>query len=406
MELTSNSTIGANFTMQWLNASNPELLYITNHNWLRFPPPSCYHHYAVGVINVILMITGTPMNLIVILTILISQLPKRKYMMNLCLAASDFLTNMEIPFIIGNSFSCGPVNFTPGQCQAYGFIGGFSGTASIACITAMAYQRYARISRPFRTRQVASTGRTVVLIFICCIHGIAFAIVPLISPTITYKPEGYLTSCSFDYFDKTPANVTYILLFGLFAYIVPLILISFFYYRIVVIFKASTKEVIALQIKNQEEDMRRNLQILEEEVRRNSIHLGAEKSDDRESGSNRPASAVSVTLSSTSSQLVIAKKMEQERKLVRSVVRLVACWFLAWTPYAAISITGIFAPHLIIHPIFSMLPAVFAKVSSVLNPYIYFFSNPHPKREFLLLYQRVSDWVRGRVRVIEASFSR
>jgi hypothetical protein len=182
--------------------------------------------------------------------------------------------------------------------------------------------------------------------------------------------------------------VAYILLYGFFSYIVPLLLIIYFYTKIILIFKESTKTMIALQeINAYKFDMQKS------ERMSNLLSL------DRQ-----PSATLSMIV--LSGNKMILKRVKQERNLMMSVARLIASWFIAWTPYAVISVIGLFAPHLIIHPAVSMFPALFAKVSSVINPYIYFLSSPRLRREFVQLSGKGSNWMRSKVQNFDQSFSR
>lgn len=67
------------------------------------------------------------------------------------------------------------------------------------------------------------------------------------------------------------------------------------------------------------------------------------------------------------------------------VVLIVVTFFAAWTPYAVLCLWAVFGdpkwvPHLV-----ALVPPIFAKTASAINPFIYFFSNPGIRRDVLVL---------------------
>lgn len=263
--------------------------------------------------------------------------------------------------MIRNSLSCGPKNFSPTECHWYGFMGGLCGSVSIACISMLAFQRYRQICVSLVPDSRTSSTEMIMSIAFCWLFGFLFSGIPLISEEISYKPEGFLTSCFFDYLNHSIGNVAYILLFGTCAYLFPLLMISFFYYKIVRKFQTSARIIIKMTASN--------------------------ASQDHEQDTGEPHPRPKSSSSSTSDRMAVMK-IHQESKLVRSVTGLVACWFISWTPYAVIVVIGLFLPSVTIHPIMSMIPALFSKCSSIVNPYIYFISNPRLRKNLCQLLRR------------------
>ncbi|XP_047490946.1 rhodopsin-like [Penaeus chinensis] len=71
----------------------------------------------------------------------------------------------------------------------------------------------------------------------------------------------------------------------------------------------------------------------------------------------------------------------RETQLARVVIISVWFWAMAWTPYAVISLMGILSWRENLTPLASMLPALFAKLSTVYNPFIYAVSHPRYRQE-------------------------
>lgn len=87
------------------------------------------------------------------------------------------------------------------------------------------------------------------------------------------------------------------------------------------------------------------------------------------------------------------EKNKTEMKLALIVMGVVGLWIVAWTPYAAISLLGIFGFEDYITPISSMFPALFAKTAACADPYLYAVTHPRFKAEVEKLFcsKRSSD---------------
>ncbi|KAG7176295.1 Opsin-like, partial [Homarus americanus] len=87
---------------------------------------------------------------------------------------------------------------------------------------------------------------------------------------------------------------------------------------------------------------------------------------------------------------------QRETQLARVVITTVGFWIMAWTPYAVVSLLGVFSWRGALTPVSTMLPAVFAKLSTVCNPFIYAVSHPRYRQE---LSHRL-PWLCCRVEVL------
>nr|QYF06613.1 rhabdomeric opsin [Dactylobiotus sp.] len=61
-------------------------------------------------------------------------------------------------------------------------------------------------------------------------------------------------------------------------------------------------------------------------------------------------------------------KQKKEVKTAKIAAIIIACWTIAWTPYAAVAMMGIASDGSYLTPIASQLPAIFAKSAAVYNP--------------------------------------
>lgn len=141
-----------------------------------------------------------------------------------------------------------------------------------------------------------------------------------------YVPEGYLTSCSFDYLDKTTGARIFMFVFFIFAWFIPFTTITYCYTYIL---KAVSS----------------------------SRHIRSSKDNNK-----------------------------TEIKLSIIVIGVIILWFVAWTPYSIVALLGISGNEDKITPFGSMIPAVFCKASACINPYIYSITHPKFRLEFSRLF--------------------
>lgn len=382
---------------KWQVVADSDLLSIVNPHWLQFQPPSCTHHSIIAVIYVFMVVPGILGNLVMITTFLTSPaLRNHVNLMSANLTLADLLMNLEIPFLIRNSLSCGPRYFSPVACRLYGLTGGLSGTVAIACIAGMAFQRLIKISRPFNEGNLINSRNSVILVISTWIYGLVFALFPFFYAPSAYAPEGYLTSCSYDYLNQDLVNKIYIVLFFAGAYVFPLAVILFCYYQISQHVYDANRDMIALH--NRPPSPRPPSASLSPHRSTCSPVYGSHGRHSVKSVSvTRPTSASShMTTSSNQAETITRSKIAMEKKLMKSVIILISNWTIAWTPYAIISLMGIFSYGYLITPVMSMMPALFAKCASVVDPYIYFLSHPRYQREVIAVFSKASKWTRER----------
>lgn len=165
------------------------------------------------------------------------------------------------------------------------------------------------------------------------IYSLTFSLPPLLHIVNRYVPEGYLTSCSFDYLSKDRSSQIFVAAFFIAAYVLPLIIIVISYALIVFRVKKSGQEFE--EPENKRKYQNRNIQV----------------------------------------------KKKVEIRLVKCALSLIGLWTLAWTPYAIVSFIGLVTDGSMITPAMSMFPALFAKCASFIDPYVYGYSHPRYQKE-------------------------
>ncbi len=117
-------------------------------------------------------------------------------------------------------------------CKVYGFLSGISGTSTILTLAAIAIDRYLVISRPLDLAKKPTRTWAYATISITWLYSATFASLPFLGAG-KYVPEGYLTSCSFDYLSEDTGTRVFIFIFFVAAWVCPLTTITFCYAAIV-----------------------------------------------------------------------------------------------------------------------------------------------------------------------------
>lgn len=174
--------------------------------------------------------------------------------------------------------------------------------------------------------------------FVCLLvwaYSLCVSTPPLFDIANKYIPEGFLTTCSYDYLSKDILSRIFVLTMFFTSYIVPLTMIILSYTGIILSMKHSTKQF-----------------------------TGSDDERKRTEGEARN----------------FVSRQKAEFELVRSCIYLIALWTIAWTPYAIVSLVGLFTDGHLITPEVSMYPAAFAKCASLIDSYVYGLSHPAFKK--------------------------
>ncbi|XP_068222976.1 uncharacterized protein [Palaemon carinicauda] len=313
-----------------------DLLCVTNRHWLEFEPPSKTSHKILAVVYLFVLVVGSFGNASVIFLFISSRtLRTASNLLILNLAVSDLILLLTISALVHNSVHEGPVTGRIG-CDVYGFIGGLTGTTSIMTLAAISLDRYLVISFPLDPFKRLSHRQVLVIIMLTWMYSFVFSVIPLVGIMgIHYSPEGYLTSCSFDYLTTLTRTRVYIFSFFVAAWVLPLYIISFSYISIV------------NTVSKQERHCYNCRNTLVKSFKRQSIR----------------------------------GRKKVEVKLAKVASGIIALWVLAWTPYSIVALLGIFNQRHLITPIVSMIPAIFCKAAACLDPYVYALSHPRFKAE-------------------------
>lgn len=238
-------------------------------------------------------------------------------------------------------------------CVAYGFLGGLTGTTSIATLSAIALDRYWAVVRPLEPLRALTAIRARLLAVGAWLYAVLFSAIPALDIGYgQYVPEGYLTSCSFDYLTEEMGPRYFIFTFFCGAWLAPFCTISFCY--------TSILQVVVCK-----------------------RHMSTDKQEQRLSSRHVKEKA----------------KRKAEIKLAFLVIVVIALFFISWTPYAIVALLGIFGKKHLITPTASMIPALFCKTAACINPFIYIITHPKFRKELQkILYRDKSKRMSGTLR--------
>lgn len=178
--------------------------------------------------------------------------------------------------------------------------------------------------------------RPLLMLAFVWLYSFAFALMPALNIGFSkYSPEGFLTTCSFDYLDDRVSARVFTFCFFIGAWLIPLTIIVYCYSQI-----------------------------------------WSEVSATGKIQSNR-------------------KRQRVEHKLAIVVVNVIMLWFIAWTPYSIVALFGITGKKEYLTPWTSMIPALFCKASACINPYLYSMTHPQFKKEVLRFFHSKFGLARG-----------
>ncbi|XP_029155494.1 rhodopsin [Nylanderia fulva] len=306
----------------------PEMLHLVDAHWYQFPPMNPLWHallgFAIGVLGAISII-GNGMVVYIFTTTKNLRTPSNLLVINL--AISDFLMMLCMsPAMVINCYYetwvLGPL-----ICELYALAGSLFGCGSIWSMTMIAFDRYNVIVKGLSAKPMTINGALLRILGIWA-FSLGWTLAPMFGWN-RYVPEGNMTACGTDYLTKDLLSRSYILVYSIFVYFMPLFLIIYSYFFII--------QAVAAHEKNMREQAKK-------------MNVASLRSAE-----NQNTSA--------------------ECKLAKVALMTISLWFMAWTPYLVINYAGIFETAKIT-PLFTIWGSVFAKANAVYNPIVYGISHP------------------------------
>ncbi|XP_037072250.1 opsin-2-like [Pollicipes pollicipes] len=353
--------------------------------WARFPAPPYWYHLAIAACYALILLVGCAGNLFVICVFARHRkLRKPSNLLLLNLAISDLVMVFKSVTIVTNSVFAGPVLGVIG-CEFYGFSTGVTGITSIMTLASIAKDRCRAICKPLDLTHQLTRRQAYANILGVWAYGLLFSVLPLMGVEgIRFTPEGYLTSCSFDYTSDSAANKAFILVFFTAAWILPCCEICRCYYKWVDrVEDADGGPEVAEYSGLSDSDMQAEYSGLSDSDMQaeysalSDSELQAEYSalSDSELQAEYPAlndSEFQAEIFRTVQGTTFERSMEERKdstwrcsnnrkckseiRLARVIGSVVLLWFLSWSPYAAVALMGVFGQQRYITPLITMIP--------------------------------------------------
>nr|BAO03865.1 blue opsin [Nephotettix cincticeps] len=307
----------------------PEHAGLVHPHWKQFTAPDLSSHFMLAAIYTMLIITSVLGNCIVIY--LFSSTKSLRTASNVFvvnLALFDLCMVVDMVMLIFNSFYQRPIGWEFG-CDMYGLFGSIAGIGSAINNAIIAYDRYRTIAFPLDGR--LTYKQTLMLVLFAWAYSLPFSILPMNNVWGKDVPEGYLTTCSFDYLTQDQNTRVFVGSIFVYSYCIPMFLIILFYSQLI-------------------GHVRQHEKMLREQAKKMNV----------KSLSNNQDSA------QKSVEIRIAK-------VALTIFFLFVC---SWTPYALVALVGTFGDRSTLTPVVGMIPAVFAKVVSCIDPWVYAINHP------------------------------
>ncbi|CAH1999008.1 unnamed protein product [Acanthoscelides obtectus] len=320
------SGFGGNMTV--VDKVPPDMLHLVDAYWYQFAPMNPLWHgilgFTIGVLGFI-SVVGNGMVVYIFLSTKPLRTPSNLLVVNL--AFSDFLMMFTMsPSMVINCYHetwvLGPL-----FCELYGMFGSLFGCGSIWTMVFIALDRYNVIVKGLSAKPLTKKTAMLRILFIW-VFSVGWTIAPMFGWN-RYVPEGNMTACGTDYLNKDPISRSYIVVYAMFVYFIPLFTIIYAYFFIV--------QAVAAHEKNMREQAKK-------------MNVASLRSSE-------------------------AAQTSAECKLAKIALMTISLWFMAWTPYLVTNFAGIFG-NAKISPLATIWCSLFAKANAVYNPIVYGISHP------------------------------
>lgn len=309
-----------------------DVMAVIDPHWSQFPPANPLIPHFFGVLFFFLwMISflGNGCVIYIFLKCKSLRTPTNMFVVNLAFSDLVMMTTMG-PTVTINVFMQRYWVWGAFGCQLYGFTGAVCGTVSILSMVVIGYDRYNVIVKGFNGVKITS-GKAFAIILAIWGYSIGASLPPLLGVWGGYTTEGMLFTCSYDYLKDDWNNKSYCLFGFFFDYLIPMVLVFFFYSSIV-------KAVWAHEHALREQAKKMNVDSL-----RSNANTSAETA---------------------------------EVRIAKVAVTNVSLWAGIWSPYALVFLMAIVGNKSSITPLLSQVPSFCAKIASCLNPIVYAMSHP------------------------------
>ena len=239
------------------------------------------------------------------------------------------------------------MTFYVSGCDSYAVLVAISSLTSINTMTVVAVDRFLVIANPTRAAQYITYKTAIICCLMTWLLSTFWACMPLIGWN-RYVLEGLPVSCTFDYLAQTKSAKAFIIVLAFGNFLLPLTVMVACYTRVFVIVCRHQRE-----LRNMREHTRMNGNV-----------------------------------KTTPSRV--------EVKVAKISVLILIIFVISWSSYAIIALLYVFGLIENVSPYIASLSGLFAKASSVYNPFVYAISHPR-------FQKRSRSWLK---RLTNCTFSR
>lgn len=199
-------------------------------------------------------------------------------------------------------------------------------------------------------------------------YCLAMALPPLFGWS-AYVPEGYLTSCSWDYLTRTPTNRAYYIYLLTLGFLIPVSVITYCYVFILAAIFAHSREMKSVKSTGSN--------FYSAHAHPNQLPFLGGSMYGSLSGSLSRGVAYCMNPSNPTRATMVSWASSTIRT-AEIILMLILLFLVAWVPYAVVTLVGQFGDVELITPWVSALPGIFAKVGEFFY-FIFFFKIWCPK---------------------------
>ena len=282
-----------------------------------------------------------------------------------------------LPSVFLQSFTCRRL-CSPFYCQLEGFVSYLNGCVHMFLLMIISIIRYITVLR-VNTLKRRFRRHSNLAVLACWLLGLVFA-VPALFKWNRFVPEGLGFHCGLNWFDQSISSHIYLFSTMLFVYFIPLGVLSIVN---TYVFYVIHQLVRTITIANERSKIPPVFIGLAIDKHRSPTFLSFSsttmQSFQLKSMTNPNASPKSIPSSVCQTAdpiplhvVVRLNPLKIEQRFALATIFLVAEYLLSWTPYACMALLYLFQVTLIIEqPLLITICAFIAKVSMMINPFIY-----------------------------------
>ena len=308
-----------------------------------------------------------------------------------------------LPSVFSQSFTCRRL-CSPFYCQLEGFVSYLNGCVHMFLLMMISIIRYVTVFRETTVKRRFRQYSNLALL-ISWLLGLVFAVPPLFKWN-RFVPEGLGFHCGLNWLDRSISSSIYLFFVMLFVYFIPLVTLSivnsYVYYvihRLIIVTDIISEVEIALPLPSRSAQLEKKSDAY--------MSLSSTTTESLQvvsftSPTSLPTSTLSTDRLALNGNQVRhvprLNRLRADRRFAIATLFLVAEYLLSWTPYACVALLYLsHMPLIVEQPLLITICAFIAKVSMMINPFIYILAIKTKHLKIIFFYQRC-DCIKCRMR--------